>query len=109
VRIFALTRYAKAVRKLLTVAEREGLEMSIAADPLAQPIIPGTGGFRKARWARGNRGKSGGVRAIFYYYVSGETIYLYDIYAKNQKENLTREEENYLHRLAQEFEKLKGI
>ena len=43
------------------------MEANIAADPLAHPVIRGTGGFRKARWSRGASGKSGGVRAIFYY------------------------------------------
>lgn len=91
---------------MLSEAEREAMELSIAAAPLAHPVIPRTGGFRKARWKRGNRGKSGGVRAIFYYFVAGETIYMFDLYAKSEKENLTHEEENYLRRVAQEVERL---
>jgi len=51
------------------------MEANIAADPLAYPIIRGTGGFRKARWSRGASGKSGGVRAIFYYFVQGDTVF----------------------------------
>jgi hypothetical protein len=51
------------------------MEANIAADPLAYPVIRGTGGFRKARWSRGATGKSGGVRAIFYYFVSGDTVF----------------------------------
>ena len=85
------------------------MELSLAKDPLAHPVIPGTGGFRKARWRRGNRGKSGGVRAIFYYFVAGATIYIYDLYAKNQKENLTREEENHLRRVAEGLERPQDI
>ncbi len=103
--IVALSAYRKAVKKLLTTAERVEMELSIANDPLAHPVIPGTGGFRKARWRRGNRGKSGGVRAVFYYFVAGTTIYMYDLYAKNQKENLTREEENHLRRVSEEVER----
>ena len=83
------------------------MESAIAANPHTFPVIPGTGGFRKARWRRGNRGKSGGVRGIFYYYVSRTTIYLFDVYAKNEKENLTREEINVLRRAAAELEHLK--
>ena len=103
--IVALSAYRKAAKKLLTATERAAMESSIANDPLAHPVIPGTGGFRKARWGRGNRGKSGGVRAIFYYFVAGATVYLYDIYAKNQKENLTREEENHLRSVADGLER----
>jgi hypothetical protein len=60
------------------------MEASVARDPLAFPVIRGTGGFRKARWGRGTSGKSGGVRAIFYYFVSGDTVFLTLLYAKNE-------------------------
>jgi hypothetical protein len=92
---------------LLSGAEREAMERAISSDPLAHPVMPRSGGFRKARWGRGNRGKSGGVRTIFYYFVSAETIFLEFVYAKNEKENLTRDEENYLQRLAGEIERSK--
>ena len=107
--IVALSAYRKAVNKLLTTTERAEMELALANDPLAHPVIAGTGGFRKARWGRGNRGKSGGVRVIFYYFVAGATIYLYDVYAKNQKENLTREEENHLRRVAERLERSEKI
>ena len=31
-------------------------------------VIPGTGGIRKLRWRAKGKGKSGGVRAIYYTY-----------------------------------------
>lgn len=84
------------------------MELALAADPLVYPLIPRTGGFRKARWGRGNRGKSGGVRTIFYYFVAGQAIYLHYIYAKNEKENLTHDEEKHLRNVAEEIERLKN-
>jgi hypothetical protein len=81
------------------------METAIAADPVTYPVIPGTGGFRKARWARGNKGKSGGVRAIFYYFVTAEAVYILDIYAKNEQENISNAEKNKLRRIAQEIER----
>jgi hypothetical protein len=81
------------------------MEARIAADPMAYPVIRGTGGFRKARWGRGASGKSGGVRAIFYYFVSGDTIFFTLLYAKNELENLTDDQEKELKRLAQAIEK----
>ncbi len=80
------------------------MESSIAADPLAHPVIRGTGGFRKARWRRNASGKSGGVRAIFYYFVSGDTVFFTLLYAKNELENLTHAQEKELKRLAQTIE-----
>lgn len=64
-------------------------EDEIAAAPDAWPVIKSTGGVRKARAARGASGKSGGVRIIYYYLVVNEQIYLLDIYAKNEQENIT--------------------
>src|SRR5580692_4537398 len=103
--VIALAAYSKHIRKLLSPDERLAMESNIAADPLAYPVIPQTGGCRKARWARGNRGKSAGIRAVFYYYVSGGAIYMLEAYPKNQKENLTDAENNDLKSLAQAIER----
>jgi len=81
------------------------MEAGIAADPLAYPVIRGTGGFRKARWSRGASGKSGGVRAIFYYLVAGDTVFFTLLCAKNEWENLSHEQEKKLKRLAEAIEK----
>jgi mRNA-degrading endonuclease RelE of RelBE toxin-antitoxin system len=58
--------YDRRARKLFTPAERAAAELEIALAPTASPVIRGTGGARKARAARGGRGKSGGVRIIYY-------------------------------------------
>jgi hypothetical protein len=52
------------------------MERSIAANPLAVPIIPGSGGIRKMRWASSGRGKRGGVRTIYFFHGEVATIYL---------------------------------
>lgn len=40
----------------------------LSTDPEAGVIMQGTGGVRKIRWAVEGRGKSGGVRVVYYYY-----------------------------------------
>ena len=62
--IFTTRTYERAVRKLIAVGVRREMETAIAADPTAAPVIPGTGGIRKLRWAGSGRGKRGGVRTI---------------------------------------------
>lgn len=57
-------------------------------DAEAHPVIPGTGGARKARVPAKGRGKSGGYRMI-YYLVQGNTVWLLTMYDKVQKENLS--------------------
>jgi len=54
--------------------------------------------------SRGSSGKSGGVRAIFYYFVFGDTVFFTLLYAKNELENLTHAQEKELKRLAQATE-----
>jgi hypothetical protein len=103
-KVVALPRYEKQVKRLLSEQERAAMEAHVAADPLAYPVIRGTGGFRKARWSRGSSGKSGGVRAIFYYFVSGDTVFFTLVYAKNESENLNHDQEKELKRLAQAIE-----
>jgi hypothetical protein len=48
VEIVALSPYRKAVKRLLTESERLAMELTLAADPLAYPLIPRSSGFRKA-------------------------------------------------------------
>ena len=65
------------------------LEESIAERPDAHPVVAGTGGVRKARWARPGMGKRGGVRVVYYFQTRVEIVYMLDIYAKNEKADLT--------------------
>ncbi len=64
------------------------MEDAIAADPGAAPVIPGTNGLRKARWRRQGKGKSGGVRCIYYYWVSDDEVYLLYVYAKSEQADM---------------------
>lgn len=91
-KIVATRQYDQRARKLLTAEERARAELEIAAAPEGWPVIPGTGGARKARAGRGGRGKSGGARIIYYFWIGERLIYLIDIYAKSDKEDLTHAE-----------------
>jgi hypothetical protein len=103
-RVIRSSRYERAAARLLRPSVQQELEESIAAEPERHPLIPGTGGFRKARWRRSGSGKSGGVRVIYYFMVRPDLIFLADIYAKNEKENLTHEERNQLQKIASEIQ-----
>jgi hypothetical protein len=74
-------------------------ELEIALAPTAWPVIQGTGGARKARAARGGRGKSGGARIIYYVVTHRGVLYLLDVYAKSAKEDLTDAEKQEIRRL----------
>ena len=59
------------------------------ADPERGDLIRGSGGLRKLRWAGSGRGKRGGVRVIYYWYVPGDTILLLVAYPKNEQDTLS--------------------
>lgn len=87
----------------MSEAELDALILYISENPRAGVAMAGTGGARKLRWAGKGKGKSGGYRVITFF--SGEDIpvFLLDIYAKNDKDNLTRAEQNELKQVLQEL------
>ena len=68
----------------------------MASYPTAGDLIEGTGGVRKLRWARDGRGKSGGVRVIYYFHSEAMPLYLLTMFAKNERANLSKAVRNAL-------------
>ena len=94
------SEYARRAGKILSENERTELICYLAAHPEAGVVMEGAGGVRKLRWAREGRGKSGGVRVIYFFYNDGIPLYLLTIYGKNEKDNLSAAERNELAKLA---------
>jgi hypothetical protein len=103
-KLVATSGYARRVCKLLTDDERASAELTLALVPDAWPVIPGTGGCRKARVGRGGKGKSGGARIVYYVMTAHGVLYLLDIYAKGAKEDLTHAERNEIRRFVEALE-----
>lgn len=76
----------------LTEEELRALEDELCQYPAAGPVIPGTGGLRKIRWALPGRGKSGGIRVVYVDFVCFEKIYFIAAYTKSEKGNLSKKE-----------------
>jgi hypothetical protein len=94
-----LPEYIRRADELLNEAERKSVIDYLAAYPRAGDLMEGTGGIRKLRWARGGKGKSGGVRVIYYYHDQRIPLYLLTVFGKNEKSNLTKSERNGLAKL----------
>ena len=60
----------------------------IAGNPEAGNVVPGSGGVRKARWGNVDRGKSGGVRVIYFNRLANGEIWLLLVYGKSARENI---------------------
>lgn len=76
------------------------MQESLARDPEVGDLIPGAGGIRKMRWKdqRRGKGKRGGLRVIYYCFISDEEIWLLTLYDKEEAADLTREEKERLRR-----------
>jgi mRNA-degrading endonuclease RelE of RelBE toxin-antitoxin system len=103
--IVSLPGYESQVSALLNEDERMAMEFYIACAPEDHPVIPGAGGFRKVRWARRGKGKSGGFRVVYFFLAKPGRIYMVAIYAKSRVDTLSAADQNVLARLAAEIKK----
>jgi len=83
--------FTKSIISLLPDDEYKKLQHYLVCRPDAGTLIIGGGGLRKLRWALPRKGKSGGIRTI-YYWNQADTIYMLLCYPKNQQENLSPKE-----------------
>jgi hypothetical protein len=88
--------YIRRAEKLLLEDERRDVLHYLAEHPKSGDLMEGTGGVRKLRWSRGGRGKSGGVRVIYYFHSEALPLYLLTLFAKNERANLSKAERNEL-------------
>ena len=86
-------------KAIFTESERASLVAHLGANPEAGRLVTGAGGVRKIRWATPGQGKRGGARVIYYYYNQSIPLFALDIYAKNEKANLSEADKRSLKRL----------
>ena len=83
----------------LTEEDLRTLENILLKDPKTGDVIAGTGGIRKIRIPIDSIGKRGGGRVIYIDIEVKECIYLLNVYAKNEKTDLTEKEKRILRKL----------
>ncbi len=76
------------------------LQRYLASNPEAGDMVPGVGGIRKLRWKDPRRGKGrrGGLRVIYYCFLSAQEIWLLTLYDKGEAADLTKDERDHLRR-----------
>ena len=94
--IVELPEFLRRSEKLLNAAERFSVINYLAAHPASGDLIKGTGGIRKPRWSAQGKGKSGGVRIIYYYHSDSTPLFLLTLFGKGEKTNLSKSERNDL-------------
>lgn len=82
-------------------AAYRALQNELMQNPLAGDVIEGAGGLRKLRQAdpRRGKGKRGGLRVIYYWWLGGEQFWLFTVYDKDQADDLTPEQRKFVKRL----------
>ena len=87
-----MTVFEKYRADYLSDDEYRELQGALLKDPEAGDLIKGTGGLRKVRHGAKGKGKSGGVRVIYYHFDGGNQIWLFLIYGKDEMANMTSDQ-----------------
>ncbi len=81
--------FTKRLADLFTDEEYAEFQWRLLRFPEEGDVIPNSGGIRKIRYGSKGRGKRGGARVIYYLAFGKGVIFLLDIYAKNEKQDLS--------------------
>ncbi len=95
--------FTRSLLELLPDDEYANLQSVLMEKPDLGDLIRGGGGIRKLRYALPGRGKSGGVRVIYYWLRDDGQIYMLLIYPKSKKDDLTDREVALLRELVKEL------
>ncbi|MFN9928582.1 MAG: type II toxin-antitoxin system RelE/ParE family toxin [Phenylobacterium sp.] len=89
--VVELPEFLRRAKAIMSAGERSALVDHVAANPEAGVSLGG--GLRKLRFAREGGGKSGGFRTIYVFGGTTMPIFLVTVFAKNEKDNLSRTEQ----------------
>ena len=90
--------FTRHLPEYLNDDEYRTLQDRLGENPELGSLMPGTGGFRKLRWAdvRRGKGRRGGLRVIYYYFASHNQIWLMTLYDKAEAADLSASEKKAL-------------
>ena len=95
--------FLKLLDRYLSDDEYRLLQNHLIEHPDAGDVIRGSGGVRKVRWASRGKGKSGGVRVIYYWAKADEQTFFLTLYGKGEKDNLSVSDLKRIVRLLEEL------
>src|SRR4030042_3190134 len=84
--------FTRRIQAILSDEEYRLLQIHLVNKPDVGKVIPGSGGLRKLRWSARGHGKRGGIRVIYYWFMSKDTILLLFAYSKSEQDDLTSEQ-----------------
>lgn len=93
-------------QELLSDEDYRAFQNELMENPEKGDLIQGLGGLRKIRIGSNNKGKRGGARVIYYYYLSKARIYLFTAYGKSKQADLTQEQRKLLVQVVERIKQL---
>jgi len=94
--------FTRQVQEFLTEEEYRELQIALVIRPHLGPVIKGSGGLRKVRWAPSGKGKRGGVRVIYYWAVAPEQLLMLFMYSKTERDDLSPTQLKLLREIVEE-------
>jgi mRNA-degrading endonuclease RelE of RelBE toxin-antitoxin system len=94
--------FTRQVQDLLSDEEYRKLQAALVGKPTLGPLIRGSRGLRKVRWALPGKGKRGGVRVIYYWAAREEQLFMLLMYPKSERDDLTPSQLRLLRKLVEE-------
>ena len=94
--------FTATIQRHLDDEQYRRLQIALMLRPEQGPIIRGSGGLRKVRWARPGGGKRGGLRVIYYWAPAEQAFYMLYAFTKTDQGDLTPAQTRALGRLVQE-------
>lgn len=94
--------FTAAVRRHLDDEQYRQLQIALMLRPEQGPVIKGSGGLRKVRWAKPGSGKRGGLRVIYAWFPVEQAFFMLYAYSKADQGDLTPAQTKALGRVARE-------
>ena len=93
--------FTRRIQELISDEEYRLLQTHLVNRPDVGKVLSGSGGLRKLRWSAKGHGKSGGIRVIYYWFVSQEVLLLLYAYPKSEQSDLTSEQLRQLRKIVE--------
>ncbi len=94
--------FTQQITQLIPDSSYKKLQEQLISNPYSGKVIRHSGGLRKIRWRLPDRGKRGGIRIIYYWYVEDDEIFMLLAYKKGKQTDLQPEQVKILRQLVKE-------
>ena len=81
--------FSRLIQEMMSDDDYRLLQEALITRPDVGDLIKGSGGLRKVRWKLEGKGKSGGIRVIYYWVTADDQLRMLYAYRKSKQTDLT--------------------